>query len=187
MARPCRGRRTVLWLLGRGGGVLDVPYRAGGDLGGRGVHRGTGHILLSCGCPRYITQESNKLDTGRSRVPTTVTNAVSWRSEGLRYKKNEVFIDVIESVNLLVRRSGWWWGSYFPVLNLGQKVSDLGVLLGQREKLAWPSPPPVLLIPSSSKTPPQPQPDYLGIPSLPQLYPGAPLLSYHHLGAGAGE
>ncbi|NWW76900.1 AP1M2 protein, partial [Climacteris rufus] len=50
---------------------------------------------------RYITQEGNKLDTGKSRVPTTVTNAVSWRSEGLRYKKNEVFIDVIESVNLL--------------------------------------------------------------------------------------
>ncbi|NWT19255.1 AP1M2 protein, partial [Vireo altiloquus] len=54
----------------------------------------------------YITQEGNKLDTGRSRVPTTVTNAVSWRSEGLRYKKNEVFIDVIEAVNLLVRERG---------------------------------------------------------------------------------
>jgi len=32
-----------------------------------------------------------------------VTNAVSWRSEGIRYRKNEVFLDVIESVNLLVR------------------------------------------------------------------------------------
>lgn len=31
-----------------------------------------------------------------------VTNAVSWRSEGIRYRKNEVFLDVIESVNLLV-------------------------------------------------------------------------------------
>ncbi|KAF1613538.1 UNVERIFIED_CONTAM: AP-1 complex subunit mu-2, partial [Eudyptes pachyrhynchus] len=54
----------------------------------------------------YITQEGNKLETGKSRVPTTVTNAVSWRSEGIKYKKNEVFIDVIESVNLLVRRGG---------------------------------------------------------------------------------
>lgn len=52
---------------------------------------------------RYITQQGNKLETGKSRVPSTVTNAVSWRSEGLKYKKNEVFIDVIESVNLLVR------------------------------------------------------------------------------------
>lgn len=31
-----------------------------------------------------------------------VTNAVSWRSEGIKYRKNEVFLDVIESVNLLV-------------------------------------------------------------------------------------
>lgn len=35
-------------------------------------------------------------------MPTTVTNAVSWRSEGIKYKKNEVFIDVIESINVLV-------------------------------------------------------------------------------------
>ncbi|XP_010209622.1 PREDICTED: AP-1 complex subunit mu-2-like, partial [Tinamus guttatus] len=55
----------------------------------------------------YITQEGNKLDTGRSRVPTTVTNAVSWRSEGIKYKKNEVFIDVVESVNLLVKPLIW--------------------------------------------------------------------------------
>lgn len=31
-----------------------------------------------------------------------VTNAVSWRSEGVKYRKNEVFLDVIESVNMLV-------------------------------------------------------------------------------------
>uniref|UniRef100_A0A8C5P8V2 AP-1 complex subunit mu-2 n=1 Tax=Leptobrachium leishanense TaxID=445787 RepID=A0A8C5P8V2_9ANUR len=54
----------------------------------------------------YITQQGNKLETAKSRVPTTVTNAVSWRSEGLKYKKNEVFIDVIESVNLLVNANG---------------------------------------------------------------------------------
>lgn len=39
-------------------------------------------------------------------MPPTVTNAVSWRSEGIKYKKNEVFIDVIESVNLLVSGGG---------------------------------------------------------------------------------
>ena len=56
-------------------------------------------------CPRlfrYITQEGHKLDTGAPRPPATVTNAVSWRSEGIKYRKNEVFLDVIESVNLLV-------------------------------------------------------------------------------------
>ena len=35
-----------------------------------------------------------------------VTNAVSWRSEGIKYRKNEVFLDVIESVYLLVSASG---------------------------------------------------------------------------------
>ena len=35
-----------------------------------------------------------------------VTNAVSWRSEGIKYKKNEVFLDVVESVNLLVNSNG---------------------------------------------------------------------------------
>jgi len=35
-----------------------------------------------------------------------VTNAVSWRTEGIRYRKNEVFLDVIESVNMLVNANG---------------------------------------------------------------------------------
>ncbi|RKF59834.1 AP-1 complex subunit mu-1 [Golovinomyces cichoracearum] len=35
-----------------------------------------------------------------------VTNAVSWRTEGIKYRKNEVFLDVIESVNLLANASG---------------------------------------------------------------------------------
>merc|ERR1711903_133211 len=30
-----------------------------------------------------------------------ITNAVSWRIEGIKYRKNEIFLDVIESVNLL--------------------------------------------------------------------------------------
>ncbi|KAF8523649.1 Mu homology domain-containing protein [Gautieria morchelliformis] len=53
----------------------------------------------------YITQESHKLEI-QVRPPPTVTNAVSWRSEGIRYRKNEVFLDVIESVNLLVNANG---------------------------------------------------------------------------------
>ena len=53
---------------------------------------------------RYITQESHKLEIQQVRPPIAVTNAVSWRSEGIRYRKNEVFLDVVESVNLLVSR-----------------------------------------------------------------------------------
>jgi len=61
-------------------------------------------ICLTAGLYRYITQESYKLEV-QVRPPIAVTNAVSWRSEGIRYRKNEVFLDVIESVNLLVRFS----------------------------------------------------------------------------------
>merc|ERR1712136_26628 len=50
----------------------------------------------------YITQESHKLEVTEVRPPSTVTNAVSWRSEGVKYRKNEVFLDVVESVDLLV-------------------------------------------------------------------------------------
>ncbi|KZS96679.1 clathrin adaptor, mu subunit [Sistotremastrum niveocremeum HHB9708] len=53
----------------------------------------------------YITQDAYKL-TVAPTAPITVTNAVSWRSEGIRYRKNEVFLDVIESVNLLVNSNG---------------------------------------------------------------------------------
>jgi AP-1 complex subunit mu len=35
-----------------------------------------------------------------------VSNAVSWRSEGIKYKKNEVFLDVVEKLNLLVAANG---------------------------------------------------------------------------------
>ncbi|KAJ3146022.1 AP-1 complex subunit mu-1 [Geranomyces variabilis] len=53
----------------------------------------------------YITQESYKLET-QPRLPMAVTNAVSWRAEGIKYRKNEVFLDVVESVNLLVNANG---------------------------------------------------------------------------------
>ena len=61
-------------------------------------------VCVLCTCvfvDRYITQESNKLEVA-PRPPMAVTNAVSWRSEGIKYRKNEVFLDAIESVNLLV-------------------------------------------------------------------------------------
>lgn len=53
----------------------------------------------------YITQESHKMEI-QPKLPMAVTNAVSWRSEGIKYRKNEVFLDVIESVNLLANANG---------------------------------------------------------------------------------
>ena len=53
---------------------------------------------------RYITQDSHKLEIQAAASSATIlTQTVSWRAEGIKYRKNEVFLDVIESVNLLVR------------------------------------------------------------------------------------
>jgi hypothetical protein len=41
----------------------------------------------------YITQEGNRLEAA-PRPPVALTNAVSWRSEGIRHRKNEIFLDV---------------------------------------------------------------------------------------------
>jgi hypothetical protein len=70
--------------------------------------------LLLCRYPQFteakILSEFIKTDAHRmavqARPPMAVTNAVSWRQEGLFYKKNEVFLDVVESVNLLVNSNG---------------------------------------------------------------------------------
>ena len=34
-----------------------------------------------------------------------------WRSEGIRYPKNEVFLDVLENVNLVVNGRAAWWSA----------------------------------------------------------------------------
>eukprot|EP00898_Chlorokybus_atmophyticus_P003282 jgi/Chlat1/3955/Chrsp26S08868 len=70
--------------------------------------------MMDYGYPQYteakILSEFIKTDAHRAEItqrpPMAVTNAVSWRSEGIKYKKNEVFLDVVESVNLLVNSNG---------------------------------------------------------------------------------
>lgn len=60
----------------------------------------------------YITQQNRifqlvkPLLTSQVRPPNAVTNAVSWRGEGITYRKNEAFLDVVESVNMLCAPNG---------------------------------------------------------------------------------
>lgn len=65
----------------------------------------------------YITQQSFKLDKSSktqlsasdqlaSKASQASTSVVSWRPEGIKYRKNEVFLDVVESVNLSVNGQG---------------------------------------------------------------------------------
>jgi AP-2 complex subunit mu-1 len=41
-----------------------------------------------------------------SQLSMQVTGATTWRREGIRYKKNEIFLDVIETVNMLMSSQG---------------------------------------------------------------------------------
>ena len=41
-----------------------------------------------------------------AKPPPAVTGVVSWRSDGIKYRKNEIFLDVVESVNILVGSNG---------------------------------------------------------------------------------
>ena len=66
----------------------------------------------------FIKTEANKLAPTEKKkknkeekitdvmVPTAVSNVVSWRPEGIKHAKNEVFLDVIEKLNILVSANG---------------------------------------------------------------------------------
>lgn len=51
-------------------------------------------------------QEKHKLVRQPAAPPTSITSAVSWRGEGIKHKKNEIFLDVIEKLHLLVGSNG---------------------------------------------------------------------------------
>jgi AP-1 complex subunit mu len=39
-------------------------------------------------------------------VPTAASNVVCWRADGIKYSKNEIFLDVVEKLNILVSNNG---------------------------------------------------------------------------------
>lgn len=50
--------------------------------------------------------KDKKADPINFNVVTTVSNKVGYRPEGIKYKKNEVFLDVIEKLNMLIGSQG---------------------------------------------------------------------------------
>lgn len=56
---------------------------------------------------KYITQDKEKLQESKLEpLLTTITGAVSWREPNIYYPTNEIYLDVIESVNLLINKTG---------------------------------------------------------------------------------
>lgn len=58
---------------------------------------------------QYITTEgikSESINDKSSQITMQATGAISWRRSDVKYRKNEVFVDVFEDVNLLISASG---------------------------------------------------------------------------------
>ncbi|XP_013784812.1 AP-2 complex subunit mu-like [Limulus polyphemus] len=56
----------------------------------------------------YITQQGVKSQSKeeQSQITSQVTGQIGWRREGIKYRRNELFLDVLEYVNLLMSPQG---------------------------------------------------------------------------------
>jgi len=56
----------------------------------------------------YITQQGVRTQTTeeQKQITSQVTGQIGWRREGIKYRRNELFLDVLESVNLLMSPQG---------------------------------------------------------------------------------
>ena len=73
--------------------ILDFGYPQNSDTG----------VLKS-----FITQQGVRPVTREEQtiVTSAVTGQIGWRREGIKYRRNELFLDVIESVNLRMSQQG---------------------------------------------------------------------------------
>ena len=54
----------------------------------------------------YQVIGSGSSNDDSSHVTSQVTGQIGWRREGIKYRRNEIFLDVLESVNLLMSQQG---------------------------------------------------------------------------------
>lgn len=53
-----------------------------------------------------LGKQRQKIAEDQGSLTSQITGAIDWRREGIRHKRNEVYIDVLESVNLLLSATG---------------------------------------------------------------------------------
>lgn len=57
----------------------------------------------------YIRSDYHKLSNKQKKkieVPDNINESVKWRKEGIKYRKNECYMDVVEKLNMTVSESG---------------------------------------------------------------------------------
>jgi len=58
-------------------------------------------IITIDGCCVFLQTKEEQ-----SQITSQVTGQIGWRREGIKYRRNELFLDVIEYVNLLMSQQG---------------------------------------------------------------------------------
>ena len=53
---------------------------------------------------RQVMSSNQSEDVGN--ITSKVTGQIGWRREGIKYRRNEIFLDVLENVNLLMSPQG---------------------------------------------------------------------------------
>lgn len=73
--------------------ILDFGYPQNSDTG----------VLKT-----FITQQGVKSQSKeeQAQITSQVTGQIGWRREGIKYRRNELFLDVLEYVNLLMSPQG---------------------------------------------------------------------------------
>lgn len=56
--------------------------------------------------PSLFVFISTQTKEEQSQITSQVTGQIGWRREGIKYRRNELFLDVLESVNLLMSPQG---------------------------------------------------------------------------------
>lgn len=85
----------------------------------------------------YVTQTSYELEV--SQAVATLTDSISWRPPGIFYKKNELFVDVVETLNAQIMLDGKTNAEIVGVLKMKSFLSGMPTLslgLNARESVA---------------------------------------------------
>ena len=69
----------------------------------------------------------------QAQITSQVTGQIGWRREGIKYRRNELFLDVLESVNLLMSPQGLYYPPLpFPPENANRRKTKMQLILKRK-------------------------------------------------------
>lgn len=81
---------------------LSITYELLDEVMDNGLPQATEvHVLRD-----FIKTDYHQLDVAKMSAPSAVTSNISWRANNVKYKRNELFLDVVEKINMVVSPTG---------------------------------------------------------------------------------